>query len=381
MFKRRLVLPANPKQSFFLWGPRQVGKSALLRASYPDAYWVDLLMSPSYRELSQSPERLRERLRAEPAKRLVVIDEVQKVPALLDEVHYMIEREQRTFVLCGSSARKLKRGHANLLGGRALREELTGMSYAEVQHAVSLPSLLARGYLPAALSTADPEGFQEAYVNDYLREEIAAEGLVRNLPAFSRFLEVAAIGDTETLNYSNIASDVGVSNVTVQNYYQILDDTLVARRLPSLRTKLKRKTIHAPKFYFFDVGVVNFLSKRSVKPGSTEFGKAFENWVMHELWAYNAYKKRRAQLSYWKTVTGIEVDFVVGDAEFALEAKSSVRVSNQHLKGMRAFADEFPKVKAQIVVARESEDRLTDDGILILTPQSFTERLWSGVWF
>ncbi|HTL32625.1 MAG TPA: AAA family ATPase, partial [Kofleriaceae bacterium] len=223
-----MTLPKPGEETFFLWGPRQSGKTTLLREAYPAARWVDLLKSDELRRYSDRPELLRQELEAEPAGQ-VVIDEIQKVPALLDEVHWLIENTSTRFALCGSSARKLKRGAANLLGGRALRYELFGMTASELGTDFDLDRLLNRGYLPRIYVAERAGRLLAAYVADYLKEEIAAEGLVRNLPVFSRFLDVAALSDADLVNASNIARDCGVSTPTVQSYFEILVDTLLGR--------------------------------------------------------------------------------------------------------------------------------------------------------
>ena len=261
MFRRLLSLPESGRETFFLWGPRQAGKSTLLRSSYPDAYRVDLLKSEVFRRYLDHPEYLRQELVSMPPPksggRQIVIDEVQKVPALLDEVHWLIENRDHHFALCGSSARKVRRGAANLLGGRAVRYELRGLSAAELGDAFDLNQMLNHGYLPRIYQAARPRRLLDAYIADYLREEVAAEGLVRNLPSFSGFLDAAALSDGEMVNFANIARECGVSSPTAKAYFGILEDTLLGRWLPAYRRRRKRRVIGAPKFYFADVGVVN----------------------------------------------------------------------------------------------------------------------------
>ena len=271
MFERALALPEAGRETFFLWGPRQAGKSTLLRRRYPDALWVDLLKSEVFRRYLDRPELLRQELASEAARggRQVVIDEVQKVPALLDEVHWLIENRGHHFALCGSSARKVRRGAANLLGGRAIRYELRGLTAAELGAAFDLDRMLNHGYLPRIYQAARPRRLLDAYVADYLREEVAAEGLVRNLPAFSGFLDAAAFSDGEMVNFSNVARECGVASPTAKAYFEILEDTLLGRRLHAYRRRRKRRVIGAPKFYFADVGVVNRLTRRGeLSPGA-----------------------------------------------------------------------------------------------------------------
>jgi uncharacterized protein len=379
MFKRELALPQPPRETFFLWGPRQAGKSTLLRASFPDAKWVDLLKADEFRRYTTRPELLREELAANPGVRAVVIDEVQKVPALLDEVHWLMENRKIGFALCGSSARKVRKGHANLLGGRATRYELFGLSAVELAAEFDLTRLLNHGYLPRVFLAERPKRLLQAYVADYLKEEVAAEGLVRNLPAFSTFLEVASLSDTEIINNSTIARECGVSSHTVQSYFEILVDTLLGRWLPAYTKRPKRRIVQSPKFYFADVGVVNILAKRNeLEPGSALFGKAFENWVHHELVAYNAYRERDATLSYWRLTTGSEVDFVVDDVRAAVEAKASRKVTSDDLKGLRQLREDHPRLGSAWVVSLETKMRRTDDGITIMPVPDFIRRLWAG---
>jgi len=378
MFTREIRLPRPPSESFFLWGPRQCGKTTLLRQSYPDAKWIDLLRAEEYRRYLQNPERLREELAAEGGERFVVIDEVQKVPQLLDEVHWLIENRGTHFALCGSSARKVKRGRANLLGGRAVRRELFGLIASEVGRDWDLTRMLNHGYLPRMYLSERPRRLLDAYVAYYLKEEIAAEGLVRNLPVYSEFLNIAALSDAELVNFSTIARDCGVSSHTIQGYFQILVDTLLGRWLPAFRLRPKRRVIAAPKFYFSDVGVVNFLAKRGqLEVGSELFGKAFENWVFHELSAHNSYLEAYAEISYWRLASGIEVDFII-DADVAIEAKATPKVTSDHLKGLRQLVVDHPRIKRRIVVSLERTARRTEDGIDVMPVDVFVRALADG---
>lgn len=381
MFKRRLVLPQPGSETFFLWGPRQTGKSTLLRETYGQAHWIDLLKADEFRRYLARPELLRQELEAEPPgpHRQVVIDEIQKVPALLDEVHWLIENRGVHFALCGSSARKLRRGSANLLGGRAFRYELHGLTAAELGREFDLDRMLNHGWLPRIYQASQPRRMLEAYVSDYLKEEIAAEGLVRNLPVFSAFLDAAALSDGEVVNFSNVARDCGVSSHTTKSHFEILVDTLLGRWLPAYRKRPKRRVVAAPKFYFADVGVVNHLARRGeLVAGSELYGKAFESWVFHELSAFRSYQGRDWDLAYWRLVSGIEVDFIVGDMQAAIEVKSSERITDTHLKGLRSLTGDHPKVGRKLVVCREPRARRTDDGIEILPASTFVRRLWAG---
>ena len=381
MFNRALVLPESGSETFFLWGPRQAGKSTLLRQSYPDAHWVDLLQSEAFRRYLEHPEYLRQELASATAAagRQVIIDEIQKVPPLLDEVHWLIENRGLHFGLCGSSARKVRRGAANLLGGRAVRYELRGLTAGELGTAFDLSRMLNHGYLPRIYQAPRPRRLLDAYVADYLREEVAAEGLVRNLPAFSGFLDAAALSDGEMVNFSNVARECGVSSPTAKAYFEILVDTLLGRWLNAYRRRRKRRLIGAPKFYFADVGVVNRLTRRGeLTPGAQLYGKAFENWVFHELSAGIEYLEWDLELTYWRLPSGIEVDFVLGDMEIAVEAKASARISRDHLRGLRTLVEEHPGVRQRMVVCLEPSARRTEDGIDILPAAEFVHRLGKG---
>lgn len=382
MFPRRLPLPAAGTETFFLWGPRQTGKSTLLRETYGGGggLWIDLLKSEEYHRYLVRPELLRHETAAlgAPAGRQIVIDEIQRAPALLNEVHWLMENRGFVFALCGSSARKLKRGAANLLGGRAVRYELHGLVAGELGERFDLDRLLNRGYLPRIHDAPRPNRLLDAYVADYLKEEVAAEGLARNLPAFANFLETASLGDGEIVNFSNIARETGVSGHTVKGYFGILTDTLLGRWLPAYRKRPKRRVIGAPKFYFGDVGLVNRLARRGeLRAGGELYGRAFENWVFHELIAAVAYHAKDTRLSHWRLAGGTEVDFVIGDMELAIEAKSGSRITSDHLRGLRQIVRDHSGVR-RIVVCREPRARRTDDGIDILPFGVFVERLWSG---
>lgn len=380
MYNRLLSLPGTPERSFFLWGPRQTGKSSLLKKLYPDTLRIDLLKSDVFARYLQRPHLLREELLATPPKNnLVIIDEIQKVPALLDEVHWLIEEKGIVFILCGSSARKLKRGVANLLAGRALRYELHGLVSAELDRDFSVSRIIQHGYLPLNYKDENPIPGIRAYIADYLKEEIAAEGIVRNLPAFGRFLEVAAISDTEIINYTNIASDCGVSSPTVKEYFNILVDTLLGTYLPAYTKKAKRKVIKSPKFYMFDVGTVNVLARRGrVELGSPQAGHALENWIFHELCCHRAYKDLYYDLSYWQLAQKAEVDFVINDMEVAIEVTSADRLGNQHLKGLREVKKEYPNIKRRIIVCGEPARRISDDNIEVYPFIDFVSALWGG---
>jgi predicted AAA+ superfamily ATPase len=378
MFKRQLKLDPTLQETIFLWGPRQTGKSTLVQSLYPDVTYLDLLKNDEFIRYQTNPSLLREELLASNQKKMI-IDEIQKIPELLNEVHWLIENQRAHFILCGSSARKLKREHANLLGGRALRYELFGLIAQEIGPEFSLDIALNHGYLPRHYLATNPRRMLQSYVSDYLKEEIAAEGFVRNLPVFSHFLVSASFSDTEVINYSTIARDCGISSPTVKEYFQILQDTLIGSLLPAFTKRPKRRVVSSPKFYFFDIGVVNFLNKRGhLTPGTELYGKAFENWLHHELKAHSQYTDLFYDLSYWKLDNGSEVDFILNDMEIAIECKAVQVIKSDHLKNLRILKEEQPSVKKRILVCLESKARKTEDGIDILPALEFINRLWAG---
>jgi uncharacterized protein len=381
MYKRLLGLPDTPKQSFFLWGPRQTGKTTLLTSCYPSALRIDLLKTDELMRYTTLPSLLREEVAALSQDQLVIIDEIQKAPVLLNEIHYMIQEWRRVFGLCGSSARKVRRGHANLLGGRAIRYELFGLIAEELGDDFSIEHFVNTGPLPEHYGSENARLALRSYVDDYLREEILEEGLTRRLPVFSDFLRVAAIGDTEVLNMSNVARETGMAVSTVRDHYGILIDTLMGAFLPAFTLRPKRRTIQAPKFYFRDLGVVNHLAKRgAIKPGSELFGKAFENWLFHELSVHARYSALFYDLSYWRLSSGIEVDFILGPGTVAIEAKGKQRITAGDIRGLANFKNDFPSAESLIVVCLEKKLRKTDEGIFIVPYQEFTKLLWQGEW-
>lgn len=364
------------KESCFLWGARQTGKSTLLKAMFPNAPYYDLLLSGEFARLSRHPELLREELLAKSLTGPVIVDEVQKIPQLLDEIQWLIVNKNISFILCGSSARKLKRGGGNLLGGRALKYELYPFTSREITD-FNLLRALNHGLLPRHYLSENSKKLCQAYVDNYLTEEISAEALTRNLQAFSRFLEIAAFSNGEIVNYTNIATETGVSSVTVKEYFEILQDTLIAYFVPSYRKRPKRRVFNAPKFYFFDVGIASFLLKRGeIVPQSENFGRALEHFVLQELIAHSHYSGMDYKISYWRSTSGFEVDFILGDHEIAIEIKGSLEVQKRHLKGLQAFHEEYHP-KRSIVVSLDSNPRLISK-IEIIPIHDFLKDLWNG---
>lgn len=352
-----------------------MGKSYWISQHYRDAPLIDLLKSDIYAEYASRPALLRERFGGQKHP-FVVIDEVQKVPALLDEVHWLIENASMSFLLTGSSARKLRRGHANLLAGRAWRRQMTPLSFSEVDR-LDLERVMVSGLLPPHFLSADPIEDLRAYVGDYLKEEIAAEALAQNIPSFAEFLRVAAITSSELLNYANVARESGVSAKVVRSYFSILEDTYLGFRLTPWRKARNRRLIETEKFFLFDVGVSNYLARRQPRLGSAEFGKSFEHYILMELKSYQAYRQPELDLYFWRTSGGYEVDFILGDLDVAIEVKGSGRVHEGDLGGLRALREEH-RVKHSIVVSLEREPRTIASRIKVLPWEAFLHQLWNG---
>lgn len=360
------------KKSHFLFGPRQTGKTFLVRQLLPEARRYDLLDSSVYLALSQRPARLAEELT--PRDKVVVIDEVQRLPVLLNEVHRLIEERGIRFLLTGSSARTLRRGGVNLLGGRARTRYLHPLTYGELGARFDLGRAIERGLLPAIYFSDDAKADLDAYTGTYLQQEIVAEGATRNAPAFSRFLRVAAHCNATLVNFSNVANDAQVPRTTVYEYFEILRDTLLLHEVPAWRLSKKRKPLASSKYYFFDVGVVSALQGRLVRPGTPDFGVAFETWLAHELVAWRDYMSGEA-VSHWRSSSGFEVDFILGD-HTAVEVKAKENVSLQDLKSLRALAEE-KKLKRHLCVSLEPRGRRVE-GIGILPYRQFLDALWTG---
>lgn len=380
-YQRVLQVPDISTQSVFLWGPRKVGKSTWIRQTLKDFNYVDLLKSDVFGEYVSRPSLLRERFGEllQPERRPIVIDEIQKCPALLDEVHWLIENRNQHFLLTGSSARKLRRQHANLLGGRAWRREMRPLCSAEVPN-LDIERCMTHGLIPSHYNSDSPEEELRGYVADYLREEIANEAVVRNLPAFSDFLRVAAITNSELLNYTNVAREVGVSAKVVRSYFQILEDTLLGFRVAPWSRGKNRRLVETEKFYFFDVGVVNYLARRSPRSGSSEFGKSFEHFILMELLAFQAYRCPELSVTFWRTANRQEVDFILNDKAVAIEVKASGRTHEADARFLTLLAEDGP-IGSRVIVSQDSLPRIIKDRygpIEILPWREFLARLWSG---
>ncbi len=362
------------KKSFFLFGPRATGKTTLIRRELADtATTIDLLDSRNYLRLSQDPADLESLIQAG-GRQLVVIDEVQRIPDLLNEVHRLIEGRGLVFLLTGSSARKLRRGQANLLAGRAWQARMFPLTSREIP-TFDLERYLRFGGLPAVYLSRYPEEELDAYVNTYLREEIMAEGLIRKLPPFSRFLKSIALSNGEMVNFTKLANDCQVPPSTVTEYMGVLEDTLVGFTVPAWVESKKRKAIRTAKFYFFDPGVTHALAgTQTLDRNSDLYGRAFEQFIAMELRAYLSYQRLRHELLYWRSSHGHEVDFLIG-TEVAIEVKSTKRVTQRDFKGLKALREEGA-LKQFYLVTQDPVESKTDD-LNAVHWKTFLDRLWS----
>ncbi len=376
MYRRIFDIENRLDEAMFLFGGRQTGKSTLLKERFPKAVYIDLLKSDVRNRFKQHPEEFRESLLRYPPETLVIVDEIQKVPELLDEVHWLMVEKGLWFILSGSSARKIKKSGANNLGGRAILETLFPLVSAEIPD-FDLERAVQNGMIPRHYAVANARNRMRAYIDLYLKEEIIEEALVQNADEFVRFMEVAAIMDGEILNYENVASDCEVSANTVKAYYKILVDTLLGFEVPAYRKVIKRKLYKAPRFYYFDVGIANHLTKRyHLAPRTPEYGHAFEHLIMQEIAAYLGYTNSDEELTYWHTYENLEVDAVIGDARVAIEIKSKEHIDHDDKKGVTEFAKEHPDTR-QIIVSRDRISRRSGDVDLYYVTDFF-KALWAG---
>ncbi len=360
------------KKSHFLFGPRQTGKSSLIKRTFADQYpIINLLKTDIYLRLEAAPWEIESMLPL--TTKYAIIDEVQRIPILLNEVHRLIEDQQINFLLTGSSARKLKRNNANMLAGRAWKIELFPLVSAEIAN-FDLDKYLLYGGLPIVYLSDNPENELAAYIDTYLKDEIKAEALVRNLPAFVRFLNGSALTCGQILNFTKIAADLQVAPNTVKEFYSILEDTLIGFFVNPFTQTKKRKAISTSKFYYFDLGVKNYLCGINSLPPKTEmFGAAFEHFIALELRAYLSYYNKRHELCFWNTKNNQEVDFIIGN-EIAIEVKSSDRITSKHLAGLRTLREE--KIIKQYCIVCFDKSLYAMDDIRIYHWQDFLHKLW-----
>lgn len=364
---------SDPGQSFFLFGPRGTGKSTLVREYFEGALWIDLLHPETLRSYSARPERLFDLVRANPDKKTIVIDEVQKVPSLLSVTHALIEENKKLqFILTGSSARKIKHAGADLLAGRALQKHLYPFMAAEIGSNFSLEKALTLGMLPVLLGSTNPHESLQAYVGLYLKEEIQEEGLVRNLESFSRFLEIVSFSHTTVLNVTNIARECEVKRKTVENYIEILEDLLLSYKIPVFTKRAQREMSTHPKFYLFDAGVFRTLRPKGPLDRPEEInGAALEGLVIQHIKAWNDYGTEKHDIAFWRTRSGVEVDIVVyGPLGFwALEVKNATKIHNADLKPLGAFLEDYPMAKG--ILLYRGNERLLKNNILCLPCDEF----------
>ena len=374
---RRLDLRAVVEQkSCFLFGPRQTGKSTLIRQEFADCPVWNLLDQTLFLRLSRNPGLIRESLAERPETGIAVIDEIQRMPELLNEVHLLIEERGVRFLLTGSSARRLRRRGVNLLGGRARSRALHPFLRIELGDRFDLGRALDHGLLPSIYFSESPIEDLAAYAGDYLREEVAAEAIVRNIGAFSRFLEVAALAHGDMINFANLANDAQVPASTVREYYQILKDTLIAHEVPAFTDTRKRKAISTSKYYLFDIGLARHLQgRRGLAPGTAEYGRAFETLIFQEIKAWCDHRRLDTP-RYWRSKSQFEVDFVFQDV--AVEVKAKTRVGARDMRGVKALREEG-LCADYVIVSLEPRPRRVD-GVSILPWTDFLERLWAGAW-
>lgn len=350
MFERLIKKPLESRKSFFLFGPRGTGKTTWLKHHLPDALFINLLQSEFYNRLSANPGHLRELIPPDHEER-VIIDEVQRIPALLNEVHELIESRKLDFVLTGSSARALRRKGVNLLAGRALTYFMHPLTVTEQQEAFDLRNSIQLGHLPARFNEDDPAKYLKDYVQTYLREEVMQEGLTRNIGHFSRFLEAASFSQGTIINVSNVAREAQVERPVAENYFSILEDLLLAVRLPVFSRKAKRQLTTHRKFYFFDAGVFRAIRPAGPLDSDAELdGPALETLALQELRAVNDYLGCEYEMYYWRTRTNLEIDFVLYGPRglLAIEVKRSPQVQFKQTRALREFKKDYPPARCYV---------------------------------
>lgn len=384
--KRYLQLNLPEGQSAFLWGARKTGKSTFLRQHYPKSLFIDFLDSETLHKYTQRPYLLRElveTLTDEQRKLPIILDEVQKVAPILNDVHWLIENKKPvSFILCGSSARQMRRQGVNLLGGRAWRYVFCPLAFPELKE-FDLIHIFKTGLLPAHY--LDPQNIRmhmRSYVHDYLGQEIQQESVIRNMRAFLRFLDLMSFCQTEIINYSNLARDCAVDAKTVKGYFEILEDMLLGTFVyPFFERDKRDHLVSHPKFYFFDVGVSNFIARQEISEiRGSEAGKMFEHYLFMELYAHKHLNLLDHSINYWRTKTGHEVDFILNDGHLAIECKISNHIQKRDLSGLFAFKKDFPKAELFLVCLESAMRIMTIDEIKvkIYPVKQFLDDLWSG---
>lgn len=350
MFDRLIDIPLKTRKSFFLFGPRGTGKTTWLQQHLPKALFFNLLQSEPYNRLSANPGLIREMIPPNYSD-WIIVDEIQRIPELLNEVHDLIESKEHIFILTGSSARKLRQRGVNLLAGRALTYHLHPLTAKEQEDAFQISQSLHFGHLPARFSEHDPQKYLKDYIQTYIREEVLQESLTRNIGHFSRFLEVASFSQGSIVNISEIAREAHIERATAENYFSILEDLLIGIHLPIFTRRAKRKLIRHHKFYFFDTGVFRAIRPTGPLDSDAELdGPAMETLVFQELRAVNDYLECNYQLFFWRTKNGLEVDFVLYGPEglIAIEVKRSAHVHSKSLRGLREFRKDYPPARCYL---------------------------------
>ncbi len=369
------ILQPPEKKSFFLFGPRGTGKTTWLKNRFPNALYFDLLDAETYNDLLARPNRLGSMI-PEPWGDYVIIDEVQRVPELLFEVHRLIEGRGIFFIITGSSARKLRRGEANLLAGRALTSFFYPLTAEELGGDFNIEHSLRFGHLPSTFNDPDPKKYLESYVSTYLREEVQQESLTRNLGAFSRFLETASFSQAQLLNVSAVARECSIHQKVAENYFSILEDLLIAARIPVFAKRAKRRMVAHPKFFLFDVGVYRTLRPKGPLDFAEEIdGAALETLVFQEIRAFNHYHDLGYEIYFWRTASGQEVDFVLYGPKgmIAIEVKRSARVTDRMLSSLRLFRKEYPMARTYFLIAGERNG--WEDNIRIMPVEVFIKNM------
>lgn len=384
---RYLQLNLPEGQSAFLWGARKTGKSTFLKQQYPDSLFIDFLDSETFYLYKEKPYLLRELVEGLPEKQRkhpIILDEVQKIPQILNDVHWLIENKKPTsFILCGSSARQMRRQGVNLLGGRAWPYVFCPLAYPELG-SIDLLHIFKTGLLPSHyLGQKHIRMHMKAYVHDYLTQEVQQESTLRNMRAFLKFLELMALCQTEIINYSNLARDCSIDSKTIKGYFEILEDMLLGSFLYPYFEKTKRDhLVSHPKFYFFDVGIANFIKGETVEEiKGSQVGKMLEHYVFMELYAHKHLNLLDHSLNYWRTKSGHEVDFIIDQGRIALECKLSSSLQKRDLSGLLAFKRDVPQATLAVVCLEKTPRVITlqeDVKVTVYPLQTFLEALWSG---
>jgi predicted AAA+ superfamily ATPase len=375
MYQRKLNFEKAGQESFFLWGAKQTGKNTLLKACFPDALWFDLALTVDYMRLNKNQTLIRDSVSANP-KQLVILDEMQRIPELMDEVHWLIENNGTRFIFCSSNPHKIVNAEHTLLKDIKIQYNLYPLTSAEIPD-FKLLQALNNGLLPEYYDSLNVKRKYAVYINDYLHDITTLGTKIKKPQFFNRFLEMAAQYNGETVNNSAIAAELGVIPLNVKEYYQILEDTLMGRFLPAFQKKPKRKIFLSPKFYFFDIGLVNALCNHErIEYGGIRFEQSLKHFIYQELHAHSHYSGQNYPIFYWCTTTHLEVDFVLGNPTVAIAVKGTNTTNEQPLKALTSFSEEY-RIKKQILITNDPYPRQSDK-VQILPWKTFLQQLWNG---